>query len=290
MMNKKISVYLAGGWFTENTNEILTEMENKLRSCEHISPYFPRHDGIKLKEGEIQNHELRKRVFTDNVTHIDAADFVLTNMDGQDGFYDTGTVWELGYAMSKDIPVVAFDTTGTVSERLPNFAEGFEIILTSFEELGTFLESISQFVPQRKKSSNKKVLLVSPSATEVQRENAKDVAAVIIECKGSEFRWVDQSSKLGLYTYMDDIFQGVELMVAVIDDRDPLVSWMMGQAYQRGIPTVSYTDFDYGVNVMLAVSITEHIKGKNNLKAFLQKIKREGIPTQSYDTSNLKCY
>lgn len=287
---KKIKEYTASGWFTKNTDEILTKIEGMLRNCEDISPYFPRHDGVKLKEGEIQNHEIRKKVFDDNVKHIDKADFLLVNLDGQDGFYDTGTLWELGYAMSKDIPVVAFDTTGTVSERLPNFAEGFEIILTSFEELGTFLESISQFVPQRKKSSNKKVLLVSPSDTEVQRENAKDVAAVIIECKGSEFRWVDQSSKSGLYTYMDDIFQGVELMVAVIDDRDPLVSWMMGQAYQRGIPTVSYTDFDYGVNVMLAVSITEHIKGKNNLKAFLQKIKREGIPTQSYDTSNLKCY
>ena len=287
---KKIKEYTASGWFTKNTDEILTKIEGMLRNCEDISPYFPRHDGVKLKEGEIQNHEIRKKVFDDNVKHIDKADFLLVNLDGQDGFYDTGTLWELGYAMSKDIPVVAFDTTGTVSERLPNFAEGFEIILTSFEELGTFLESISQFVPQRKKSSNKKVLLVSPSDTEVQRENAKDVAAVIIECKGSEFRWVDQSSKLGLYTYMDDIFQGVELMVAVIDDRDPLVSWMMGQAYQRGIPTVSYTDFDYGVNVMLAVSITEHIKGKNNLKAFLQKMKREGIPTQSYDTSNLKCY
>ena len=287
---KKIKEYTASGWFTKNTDEILTKIEGMLRNCEDISPYFPRHDGVKLKEGEIQNHEIRKKVFDDNVKHIDKADFLLVNLDGQDGFYDTGTLWELGYAMSKDIPVVAFDTTGTVPERLPNFAEGFEIILTSFEELGTFLESISQFVPQRKKSSNKKVLLVSPSDTEVQRESAKDVAAVIIECKGSEFRWVDQSSKLGLYTYMDDIFQGVELMVAVIDDRDPLVSWMMGQAYQRGIPTVSYTDFDYGVNVMLAVSITEHIKGKNNLKAFLQKIKREGIPTQSYDTSNLKCY
>lgn len=287
---KKIKEYTASGWFTKNTDEILTKIEGMLRNCEDISPYFPRHDGVKLKEGEIQNHEIRKKVFDDNVKHIDKADFLLVNLDGQDGFYDTGTLWELGYAMSKDIPVVAFDTTGTVSERLPNFAEGFEIILTSFEELGTFLESISQFVPQRKKSSNKKVLLVSPSDTEVQRENAKDVAAVIIECKGSEFRWVDQSSKSGLYTYMDDIFQGVELMVAVIDDRDPLVSWMMGQAYQRGIPTVSYTDFDYGVNVMLAVSITEHIKGKNNLKAFLQKIKREGIPAQSYDTSNLKCY
>ena len=287
---KKIKEYTASGWFTKNTDEILTKIEGMLRNCEDISPYFPRHDGVKLKEGEIQNHEIRKKVFDDNVKHIDKADFLLVNLDGQDGFYDTGTLWELGYAMSKDIPVVAFDTTGTVPERLPNFAEGFEIILTSFEELGTFLESISQFVPQRKKSSNKKVLLVSPSDTEVQRESAKDVAAVIIECKGSEFRWVDQSSKLGLYTYMDDIFQGVELMVAVIDDRDPLVSWMMGQAYQRGIPTVSYTDFDYGVNVMLAVSITEHIKGKNNLKAFLQKIKREGIPMQSYDTSNLKCY
>lgn len=52
-----------------------------------------------------------------------------------------------------------------------------------------------------------------------------------------------------------------DLVFAVVDDRDPGVIWEMGYAYARSIPIITYTDRDFGLNVMISMSVAAHVKG-----------------------------
>ncbi len=51
------------------------------------------------------------------------------------------------------------------------------------------------------------------------------------------------------------------LIFAVIDGRDTGVIFEMGYAFGKGIPVVTYTDQDFGLNVMLKGCANAHVKG-----------------------------
>ena len=96
---------------------------------------------------------------------------------------------------------------------------------------------------------------------------------------------------LGRLDIADEIFQGSYFILANIDDRDPIVSWSIGQAYARGIPVISYSDHDYGVNIMLLQSIKAHVKGREALLKVLKDIHEWGINSiEEIDTSKFKAY
>lgn len=285
-----LKVYLASGWFSENTEKSISMLEEKLRNHPYITPYFPRHDGVKLSTNEFHDHELRKKVFMENINQITSSDYLLVNLDGSDGFYDTGTCWELGYAMAHSIPVIVYDHTSKVYDNFRGLVSGFCIFCDSPESVDEALNEVVREHIHKKTTSNK-LLFVGPDVTEGQREINSDIlATVILESHGQNFREVS-TSHTGLYNSIEDIFEGVDYMVAVIDDRHPIVSWMMGQAHERKIPIISYTNYDYGVNIMLSCGVLTHCKGKDELRSVIQKIKREGfIGFSEYDTSKLKAY
>jgi len=284
----QVKVYMASGWFTERTETLLTSLENTLREIPNVSPYFPRHDGIKLSANAFHDHKLREKVFLDNVSHIDEADFILANLDCYDEVLDTGTIWEVGRASAKHIPILAFDMTGTLKDRLPGLYNGFFKVFSELEEVREFFNSYRKPVGI---SDTSKVLFIGPESTEEQKSNTLAVASMIAEIYNDKFRWVDKLSHDGIATLIDEIFSNVEVLVAVIDDRDPVVSWMIGQAYTRGIPVISYTNYDYGVNIMLACSLVAHVKGIDNLKNLLHRISREGLSSlEKFDSSSLKAY
>lgn len=285
-----IRVYLASGWFTPNTEASISVLEERLRRHPYIKPYFPRHDGVKLSANEFHDHELRKKVFNENIHQIKSSDYLLVNLDGADGFYDTGTCWELGYAMAQGIPVIVYDPTGRIHEDFKGIKIGFSIFCDSLESVDNALNVITADYIRRKNSTGK-LLFVGPDKTKEQKEMNSDIlATVILESHGQNFREVS-TSHTGLYENIENIFEGVDYMIAVIDDRHPIVSWMMGQAQERKIPIISYTNYDYGVNIMLSCGVLTHCKGKDELRAVIQKIKREGfLGFQEYDTSKLKAY
>lgn len=285
-----VKIYLASGWFTENTESSISMLEEKLRNRPHIQPYFPRHDGVKLTPNEFHDHKLRKRVFNENVQNISSSDYLLVNLDGSDGFYDTGTCWELGYAMAHNIPVIVYDPTEKIYDNFRGLASGFFTYCGSPESVDHALDLVVQS-HIREKSSVGKLLFVGPSDTEQQRDVNSDIlATVVLESHGPLFREVTTTHPT-LFEHIEEIFKGVSYMVAVIDDRHPIVSWMMGQAQERGIPIVSYTNYDYGVNIMLSCGVLTHCKGKDELRSVIQKIKREGfLGFSEYDTSALKAY
>lgn len=276
----KLKCYCASGWFHEVDEKILTKLENYLRTKETVKPYFPRHDGIKLKAGEFHDPKLREKVFLDNVRNIDEADFIVANLDGRLG-QDTGTVWEVGYAMANGIPVIAYqeDNEGKLKETMGAVSNGFFKVCIGLDELDAVIDMVPRIdvVAYAYPKKEEKVLFISPDNTEENISKSTDVANVLIECYGKNFKWIDKLSNTNIADKIEEVFSNVGYMVAVIDDRHPVVSWMMGQAYARKIPTISYTNYDWGVNLMLICSILSHVKGVSNLKEVIQSIKREGI-------------
>lgn len=291
-MNNKMKIYLASGNFTVATESSLRDLERYMSGLDYINLYSPFRDGIKLAANEFHDHKMRKMIFLENVHQIKCADFLVVNLDGTDGHYDTGTCWELGNAMANHTPVIIYDPTKTVTDRFKSTQSGFYQVCYTLEELGYALErAYKEYSVDRIPKSANKLLFVGPDTTEVQRSNNEDIiASVILESHGDNFKWVDASHPK-LQENIEAIFKDVDYMVAVIDDRHPIVSWMMGQAFERDIPIISFTNYDYGANIMLACSILTHCKGKEALKSVIQKIKREGFASFSeYDTSNMRAY
>jgi len=73
-------------------------------------------------------------------------------------------------------------------------------------------------------------------------------------------------------------------MLAVIDDYDVGMVWECGFAFGIGLgklPIVTYTDKDYGLNVMLRQSAAAHIRGVDELRTFLHCYINAGANTQA---------
>lgn len=77
-----------------------------------------------------------------------------------------------------------------------------------------------------------------------------------------------------------NVYQMMEadLMIAVVDGRDTGTTWEMGYAFAREITIVTYTDKDYGLNVMIQESVEAHARGMTDMRAIL-----EAINTHSYE-------
>lgn len=281
-MGRKIKVYCASGWFTPRTRDILDSLESKLSARADVNLYSPRRDGIMLTPNQKHDTELRENIFKENIHHIVDSDMVLANIDSKDSYNDPGTIYEVGYAMAHNIPVVGFSLGGTenIDERFNGIKAGFECILTSYGELDLYFDTYD--VTHNIHENKEKVLFVGAGNKDIDSK----LATLIME-SGANIRWVNEVHS-EIYSRIDEIFKDVEYMIAVIDDRKTIVSWMIGQAYARGIPVITYSDYNYGINVMLLVSVLTHIRGIDELTRFLQQVKREGLGSiPKFDISQL---
>lgn len=277
----KVRVYLASGWFTPRTREILDNLERMLSLIDDVVLYSPRRDGIMLPPNQKHDTELRESIFKENISHITSADMVLANIDSHDSYNDPGTIYEVGYAMANDIPVVGFSLGGedNISERFKGIKAGFECILTSYDDVSVYFATYEKMHAVVEKN---KVLFVGAGNQEIDNK----LVSYILD-SGANIRWVNEVHS-EVYSRIDEIFKDVEYMIAVIDDRKTIVSWMIGQAYARGIPIITYSDFNYGINVMLLVSVLTHLRGSEELIQFLQQVKREGLESISkFDISQI---
>ena len=280
-MSNKIKVYLASGWFTPRTKSILDNLETLLSEREEVDLFSPRRDGVLLPPNQKHDTSLRESIFQDNLNHILNADLVIANIDSVDSYNDTGTIYEVGYAMANDISVVGFTLSrDNIEERFKGILEGFDCIFESFDNVNEFFDELhedseeSDYIPP-------KVLFIGAGNSEVD----KKIASYISD-SGYRLRWINENSG-SIYSDIENVFDGVDFMIAVIDDRKTLVSWMLGQAYSRKIPIVTYSDHNYGVNVMLLMSLRAHLKGETDLVNFLQKVKRNGLDSiPKLDTSD----
>ena len=281
-MERKVKVYCAAGWFTPRTKEILDKLEYLLSNEECVNLYSPRRDGVMLTPNQKHDTSIRETVFKDNIHHIIESDLLVANIDSADAYNDPGTMYEIGYAMAHHIPVIGF----TLSEGIPNIDKrfqgikyGFTNIITSYDELH---EYIKEYITQYDKKESK-VLFVGAGDKDVDSK-----LATYIMDNGFNLRWINDTHD-EIYSRIDEIFDNIEYMIAVVDDRKTLVSWMIGQAYARGIPVITYSDHNYGINVMLLVSILTHIRGTEELVRFLQQVKHQGLQSiPKFDISQLE--
>ena len=281
-MGNKIKVYLASSWFTPATEEIRFNLEGMLSVRPDVELYSPKRDGIMLPPNQRHDTALRESIFNDNISHIVSADLVIANVYSMDSYNDTGTMYEIGYAMANNVPVLGFTTTmDQVDVRFKGILGGMNVV-TGYSTLTAVLDELIPRLLDKDTTKTGKVLFVGNGNKDVD----ETIASYIMD-SGANLRWLNDIHN-EVYTRIDEIFENVDYMIAVIDDRKTIVSWMIGQAYARGIPVVTYSNYDYGINIMLLVSVLTHIRGTEELSAFLQQVQRQGLESiPKFDISQM---
>ena len=80
-----------------------------------------------------------------------------------------------------------------------------------------------------------------------------------------------------IYQLNVDNIKKADTIVAVIDDRDIGTIWEIGYAAALGKDIITYTAYDYGLNIMLAKCVRYHAKDINQIKLALlnKRLKRQ---------------
>jgi len=95
-----LHMYLAAGFFNESQAILCSFIERF--ETDWLPIYSPRNDGFVLMP-EASDSE-REEIFTGNVLAIEHCAFMLAVIDD----FDTGVVWEMGYAFAFGTPVLAY--------------------------------------------------------------------------------------------------------------------------------------------------------------------------------------
>ena len=122
-------IYLASPFFnSEETNKL--EMVKTILRDKGLDVFVPNeHQNPQLEFGSL---EWRAATFKSDVDAIDNCD-VMVAINCQGNYDDAGTMWEIGYAFAKEIPVVVFNNTGKTINLM--IADSLHSLLTSYDEL-----------------------------------------------------------------------------------------------------------------------------------------------------------
>lgn len=102
-----LDVYLSGPFFSTSQEEFVTRLEELLTN-KGLHFFSPRRGANAVEMNAIlgagaqPGPKLRHRVFLDNMLNIDKAMLLVAFIDD----FDTGTLWELGYAYKAEIPAI----------------------------------------------------------------------------------------------------------------------------------------------------------------------------------------
>jgi nucleoside 2-deoxyribosyltransferase len=122
-------IYLASPFFnSEETNKL--EIVKTILRDKGLDVFVPNeHQNPQLEFGSL---EWRAATFKSDVDAIDNCD-VMVAINCQGNYDDAGTMWEIGYAFAKGIPVVVFNNTGKTINLM--IADSLHSLLTSYDEL-----------------------------------------------------------------------------------------------------------------------------------------------------------
>lgn len=98
----KLKVYLAGGWFSENQDRVLTQIEEILSNYNCFKVYSPRRQ-TQFKSGTKPSKEICEIVFNNNIVAIEDCDIMIASTEEK----DMGTVFEMGIAFQLEKPIIA---------------------------------------------------------------------------------------------------------------------------------------------------------------------------------------
>ena len=124
-----MKIYLASPFFnSEETNKL--EIVKTILRDKGLDVFVPNeHQNPQLEFGSL---EWRAATFKSDVDAIDNCD-VMVAINCQGNYDDAGTMWEIGYAFAKGIPVVVFNNTGKTINLM--IADSLHSLLTSYDEL-----------------------------------------------------------------------------------------------------------------------------------------------------------
>ncbi|GEO47736.1 nucleoside 2-deoxyribosyltransferase [Companilactobacillus kimchii] len=108
-MNKKNRVYLAGPFFSENQIKRLDEIQKLLEANSTIGDVFRPGDD-EYTAAEFGSFEWQTAVYKHDINNINNSDVVVAMLDYKieenELEPDSGTMWECGYAVANNVPVI----------------------------------------------------------------------------------------------------------------------------------------------------------------------------------------
>lgn len=136
-----MKIYTAYGWFSPNMvkaaddiDEVINEL--KLRK----NTFMPRHDTAKHFGSE--NGPDWDGVFNDNIKHIESAQLMIASTVDK----DMGTIFEVGYAYAKGIPVIYYNPFMESREQFNlMLAKSGLGVCVNKEELRDFLKNLTKY-------------------------------------------------------------------------------------------------------------------------------------------------
>ncbi len=102
--SNEIKVYIAAPFFSPVQAATVLALENLLVRGDGIAYYSPRDEGMLKDMTETERKERMTYIFERNKEMINWCTHVLAVIDD----YDTGTVWEMGYACALGKKIVTF--------------------------------------------------------------------------------------------------------------------------------------------------------------------------------------
>jgi nucleoside 2-deoxyribosyltransferase len=141
MNNNKIKVYIAAGWFSEEQKKALSYIEKILSSNNKFLVYSPRKE-IQLESGKIHNKEIKQQVFNSNINFINKCDLIISSTIEK----DMGTLFECGYAYSKNIPIIYTLFLNNIDDIIFNLmlSESGIACFTNKKEFENFINKITK--------------------------------------------------------------------------------------------------------------------------------------------------
>ncbi|MBW1605469.1 nucleoside 2-deoxyribosyltransferase [Lactobacillus sp. Sy-1] len=135
-------IYLAGPFFDDNQVARIERVEEALTNNPTVGSFFsPRTANFPdEKEGTV---DWAKKVYRKDVDELEASDLVVAVLDFKDGYVDSGTAFEIGYAtnLGKDI-IVLHENEGIVNLMISNSIVAYvksadDILQYDFDKLKT---------------------------------------------------------------------------------------------------------------------------------------------------------
>ena len=138
-----MKIYVAGPFFNKKETYELGHMITLIRSmfAENVELFIPMEHEIP-GGWDLPNSIWAKKVFDMDVRAIDESDMIIAMYTGH--YSDTGTVWEMGYAHSKGIPVIGYIPDWAETEDMSLMVLNcFDGILTNDPLHGPSIETLS---------------------------------------------------------------------------------------------------------------------------------------------------
>ncbi|HLC73237.1 MAG TPA: nucleoside 2-deoxyribosyltransferase [Candidatus Nanoarchaeia archaeon] len=126
-------IYIAGPFFNEAQREFLDKIQSMCKELK-LKTYLP------YKDGGVKNKNNSNEIFQKNIENLDKSNLVIAYLTMPE--MDTGTAFELGYAYSKNIKIMAIldDIRFFNKEQLNLMIEKSVKIVKSLDELKEALE------------------------------------------------------------------------------------------------------------------------------------------------------